>query len=42
MESLPEFIKCLDVEQRICYIDQFSQAWAQNDEQWRKRDRKAV
>jgi serine/threonine-protein phosphatase 4 regulatory subunit 1 len=42
MESLPEFISCLDFQQRLCYIDQFSQAWAQNDESWRKRDQKAL
>ena len=37
MASLPEFIECLSPEQRLCYIDQFAQAWASNEELWRNR-----
>ena len=42
LASLPEFIGCLNVNQRLSYIDHFSQAWAKHEEAWRKRQQRAL
>ena len=39
--SLPDFMACLSLEQRESYFDKLAQAWASNEESWRKREQKA-